>query len=196
MYTSFLLENVHGNVLMLGCGSGLIASFLSRSEKIDNIVVMDFSRNLIENVAPEIMDLFKADRKKIKFVVGDFHDLSRFKKEFDFVVFDGSLHHSNKPSVVLDGCNRLLKHGGIIFGVDEPVLPKWLKYQRKSFGAGQKKKGATENIYTLDEWKSLFKGSGFDFFKIPFIRSGLGQHLWMFNNYLFASYIIGGKRNH
>jgi len=149
-----------GTVLVLGAGSCWLPSELSKLSMIRKIYALDFSKTLLTKVAPAIMRYLKADASKIVRVRGDFYDLSYFKEDyFDFVIYDAALHHADFPEITLREASRVLKLDGGIICINEPVAPSlnpFKDFWKRKLGCRERRLGITENIYTLDEWRSVF----------------------------------------
>jgi 2-polyprenyl-3-methyl-5-hydroxy-6-metoxy-1,4-benzoquinol methylase len=162
-----LKENVaefNGRILEIGAGSCWLSSVLSKFPKVQEVYALDFSRRILTEIAPRVMDHLKADASKIVRVRGSFYDLRRLGKQFDFVVCDETLHHADYPIILLKQICKVLSEDGLLISIREPIAPKLpiLKFVGKRiFGFREKRLGVTENNYTLNEWHKLFRLSGF-----------------------------------
>lgn len=150
----------YGMILVLGAGSCWLPSMLSKLSTTRRIIALDFSKTLLTIVAPAIMKYLKADVSKIVRVRGDFYDLSYFKENsFDFVIYDAALHHADFPMITLREASRVLKSSGKILCINEPVAPSlspFKEFWKRKLGCCERKWGVTENVFTLDEWRSIF----------------------------------------
>lgn len=156
--------NFRGCVLEIGAGSCWFSSVLSKFHEVEEIYALDFSENILKNIAPAMMDYLNAEAKKIIRVKGSFYNLSQLDKLFDFVVCDQTLHHADYPVRLLKAINNVLKQDGCVVCVREPVAPKLSilrTISKRIFGAKERKYGVTENIYTLNEWREIFLKGGF-----------------------------------
>lgn len=85
-------------------------------------------------------------------------------KKFDFVVFDASLHHADRPVELLRQVREILSDNGSIVCIREaiaPSLPILEQVVRMKTSAFERRYGVTENIFTLSQWTDLFKNGGF-----------------------------------
>ena len=154
-----------GCILEIGAGSCWFSSVLSKFPEVKEIYALDFSEHILKSVAPAMMDYLNANAGKIVRVKGSFYNLISLGKQFDFVVCDQTLHHAGYPIELLNQINKVLKRDGRIVCIREPIAPKLPIIRliiKRIFGAKEKKYGATENIYTLTEWREIFVRGGFD----------------------------------
>lgn len=122
---------------------------------------------ILENIAPFVMHHLNANIEKITRVIGVFNKLCFPDGFFDFVVFDAALHYIPLRVFgrVMNEVKRVLKPGGEVIAIREPILPKipfYAEHKRNLFGLHEKKYGVTENIFTKDEWKRMFEETGFE----------------------------------
>jgi SAM-dependent methyltransferase len=93
----------------------------------------------------------------------------KFKDDtFDAVVLFNSIHHSKNLTETLDSFHRVLKPGGMLIAVKEPIIPKWISYFGKKRLKVEHKHletdgdvGELENIMTHEELVSHIKNSVF-----------------------------------
>jgi ubiquinone/menaquinone biosynthesis C-methylase UbiE len=147
---------MEGQVLDLGAGSCWFSAELSRWPEIERVFALDFSERLLEEVAPQVIAHLAGDETRITRVVGDFHRLEFPDDSVDHVVFDAAVHHvpADSFAVVFDEIRRVLKPGGSMVAIREPVLPvlPGLKeYKRRAFGRHERQFGVTENSFTRGE---------------------------------------------
>jgi ubiquinone/menaquinone biosynthesis C-methylase UbiE len=190
----------YGMVLVLGAGSCWLPFTLSKLRTTQRIYALDFSKTLLTIVAPEIMRHLKADMSKIVRVRGDFYDLSYFKENsFDFVIYDAALHHADYPMITLREASRVLKSNGKLLCISEPVAPSlspFKEFWKRKLGRRERKLGITENIFTLDEWRSIFNRCDLTFRAIRLklkVRSKLAR-LPIINRLVPGSYCFVSKK--
>ena len=163
-----LKENVaefHGRILEIGAGSCWLSSVLSKFPEVQEIYALDFSRRILTEIAPMVMDYLKANASKIVRVRGSFYDLLHLGKQFDFVVCDETLHHADYPIILLNQICNVLSEDGLFVSIREPIAPKLpiLNFVgKRMFGFRERRLGVTENTYTLSEWRKIFRHSGFE----------------------------------
>jgi ubiquinone/menaquinone biosynthesis C-methylase UbiE len=166
-------EGFHGRVLEIGAGACWLSAELSRIPAVTEVYAIDFSRVLLEQVAPGILAELDARSEKITRVVCDFNDMPFPDGWFDFVTCDAALHHATDPVWLLREIHRLLAPGGRLVAIREPVLStvKWLaRRQTRRFGAEERSYGVTERIYAVEEWRRMFAEAGFQHRFVPFIH--------------------------
>lgn len=191
---------IKGNILELGAGMCWFSSELSKLKQVNQIYSLDFSKILLEKVAPHIMSYLNADIKKITRVLGDFNKLKFKKNTFDLVVFDAALHHVTNIPYILNEIKKVIKKNGRILAIREPILPKWRKGKRKKFGIKDKNYGITEQIFTLREWKNFFEKNSWTVRFFPYIPTNkfiprllLHKPFKFLNKFLFGYYIMLAK---
>lgn len=154
-----------GSILELGAGSCWLSALLSKCPDVQEVYALDFSRRILVEIAPAVIDYLHGDADKIVRVRGSFYDLVRLGKKFDFVVCDETLHHADHPCRLFSQISHVLKDHGLIVSMREPIastLPFLNFIQKATFGCRERKFGVTENIFRLAEWKRMFRGFGFE----------------------------------
>lgn len=199
----FLREkyNFKGEVLELGAGSCWLSALVSKLPKIKKIYALDISKDLLEVVGNKIIDILKGEKRKIKFVVSDFHKLPFDNNKFDIIICDASLHHAQNLPLLLTEANRVLKNEGYLIAIREPIKSFFHQYNLKKFGRTEIRQGATENIYNKKEWGKYFNQAGFemDFFE-EFDKSDIktkllrNSFLKLFNGILFSRYYFFARK--
>ncbi|HII14820.1 MAG TPA: class I SAM-dependent methyltransferase [Nanoarchaeota archaeon] len=187
----------YGRVLELGAGSCWFSSQISREKGVKNVFSLEFSEYLLTQIAPRIMGHYGADTKKITRVLGDFNHLEFPGHYFDYVVFDAAMHHATDLPNVLKEAVRVLKKGGRIIAIREPVIPPLMPWKRFTFGREDKQYGITENIYSLSQWGKFFADAGLRLKAVPFIPpTSLLKHILnlplftLFNRIFLGHYVF------
>ncbi|MFQ5620378.1 MAG: class I SAM-dependent methyltransferase [Candidatus Nanoarchaeia archaeon] len=147
-----------GRILELGCGSAWLTGELSKLEEVEDLYCFDASEAILKNITPYIFTHINADTDKITRVIGDFHKLSFDDNYFDFIVFDDALHRIPKNSygLIFRELSRVLKPGGKIVAVHEPVLlsvPLMSWYQKRKL---PETRWGEQNLYTKTGWHQIF----------------------------------------
>ena len=75
--------NFKGEVLELGAGSCWLSALISKEPQIKKVYALDISKKLLEVVGNKIIDALKGDKRKIKFVISDFHKIPFDNNKFD-----------------------------------------------------------------------------------------------------------------
>lgn len=151
-----------GRVLEIGAGAAWFSAELSKLPNVVQVVATDFSPKLLKERAPKVFKLLKANGGKITRMPADFHKLDFPDNHFDYVVCSAVLHHAVSMVRVLKEARRVLKPGGRIVAIREPVWPL-LKFKPRS--RTQTKlvdAGVNEHFYTLAEYKEFFSQAGLE----------------------------------
>jgi ubiquinone/menaquinone biosynthesis C-methylase UbiE len=143
-----------GRILEIGAGGAWLSAELSKLPRVVEVITTDFSPKLLKEEAPRVFNILKANHAKITRIPGDFHKLDFPDKHFDFVVCSAVLHYAANMVQVLREVKRVLKPGGQLVAIREPVWPL-VKRRRK---AGRSlEPGAGPRGYTLADYKELFR---------------------------------------
>lgn len=106
---TFIGDERFEDVLDMPCGTGdLSLPFLHQFE---NLMMMDFSTNMIAHAAEKVPDEY-ADRVKI--VNANFYNYGFEEQQFDLIIAMGILAHIDFPLMFLMKIGRLVKPGGKI----------------------------------------------------------------------------------
>ena len=182
-----------GRVLEMGAGAAWFSAELSKLPRVVEIVTTDFSPKLLKEQAPKTFKLLRAHENKITRMPADFCHLDFPDKHFDFVVCSALLHRAVSMVMVLREAKRVLKPGGQLVAVREPVLPlvKW-----KSTARRQTKPVSPGRSYTLTDYAQLFALAGLD---LKFKRLNLSEGFKfyfekMVNGLTHARYVFIARR--
>lgn len=96
---------------------------------------------------------------------GDMNNLPFRDKVFDIVFITATLHHSSEIFTTLKGVNRVLKSGGRLILINEPV--GGLKHIK--LDCAEIKAGINEHIYRLWSYTKNLKKTGFTYKIYPYI---------------------------
>ena len=147
-----------GRILEIGAGGAWLSAELSKLPRVVEVVTTDLSPRLLKEEAPRTFKLLNAHTAKITRMPGDFHKLDFPDKYFDFVVCSAVLHDAANLLQVLREAKRVLKPGGRLVAIREPISP------RVTFRSGKRKKSRPEKAiargYTLSHYKEFFKHAG------------------------------------
>jgi SAM-dependent methyltransferase len=103
------------------------------------------------------MEYLGANESKVIRVIGDFNKIELPNGSVDFVVMDGSLHHSQNSQVTMKEINRVLKKSGYFIVFREQTLAKWRLGHRNIKMNIKEKYGEFENIYSKDEYIKIIE---------------------------------------
>ncbi len=98
------------SVLDVGCADGIFTNVIAKATNAKNIIGLDVVKTSI-NWARKHW----ANNKKMKFIVGDAHNLKFKSNTFDAVYCLEALEHVVNPTKVLSEFKRVMKIGG--FGI-------------------------------------------------------------------------------
>lgn len=146
-----------GRILEIGSGSAWFSAELSKLPRVVEIMATDFSPRVLKEHAPKVFAILKAKTAKITRMPADFHQLTFHDNHFDFVVCSGVLHDATNIVQVLREAKRVLKPGGSIVAIREPVWPL-VKIKSRTKALEQLlSKGINERFYTLSDYQEFFR---------------------------------------
>jgi ubiquinone/menaquinone biosynthesis C-methylase UbiE len=146
-----------GRILEIGAGGAWLSAELSKLPKVVEIIVTDFSPLLLKEQAPQVFRLLHAKTAKITRMPGDFHKLEFPDNHFDFVVCSAVLHDAANIVQVLREAKRLLKPGGKLVAIREPIWPLVKLKSRAELLDKLVTTGVNERFYTLSDYKEFFR---------------------------------------
>ncbi len=147
-----------GRILEIGAGGAWLSAELSKLPRVVEVIATDFSPKMLKEEAPRIFKLLKANGAKITRMPGDFHQLDFPERHFDFVVSSAVLFHATNMVQVLREVKRVLKRGGQLVSIREPV---WPRVKLKSQSRKNSRSIGASGRYTLDDYKEVFRQAGF-----------------------------------
>jgi SAM-dependent methyltransferase len=189
-----------GAILEIGAGSAWLSAELSKIDAVSSVTAVDFSDWLVSEIMPVVFAELGADVGKIERRRGDFHDLSGFgPARFDWVFADSALHHATDVTRVLREVAAVLKQGGSLVALREPVKPLLagrIQQSRAEVEKALQEHGVPEPLYSRREWDQFFAGSGLDLRWHPVVlSSGLrGAAGRLLNGITKADYCLIGTR--
>lgn len=96
-----------------GCGGGRISIALSQLGAA-HVTGLDLSKNSIRDARARAKEL---GIENVKFLYSPLEKIPFRSGEFDFVVCSGVLMHTRKPLQILNELSRVLRPGGLLFGL-------------------------------------------------------------------------------
>jgi len=144
-----------GRILEIGAGGAWLSAELSKLTRVVEIVATDFEDEALREDAPRVFAWLGARAAKITRTTMEGHELDFPNGYFDFIIAVGALHQGLILPLLLKECGRVLKPGGSLIAVQEPVqpLPKDKSRSRKS---------ADSPMLAATDCAALFARSGFD----------------------------------
>ena len=163
-FIPFLTEHCglhfRGRILEIGAGAAWLSAELSKLPNVVELMVTDFSPKLLKDHAPRVFQLLGASTAKITRTPGDFHQLQFPANHFDFVVCSAALHHATNMVQLLREVKRVLKPGGRLVAIREPVWPLVRLKSRARARARLAAAGVSDPFYTLADYREFFTQAG------------------------------------
>lgn len=146
---------MEGNILDLGCGTGIFANILVLGSNKRNILGVDLSHKRIE-----IARRASRKRSQIKYLVGDVNNF--LLDGYHIITLIDLLHHMpySQQDYLLDKIYTHLPDGGMILIKDLEKAPLW-KYIFHYIQDSIAYKGSALYFRSVDEMNSLLKSIGF-----------------------------------
>lgn len=155
-YSFFNILKLTGKEKVLELGADFCWSINKFAEKGCNCVAVDINHHLIAS------DIYMSKCKTyFERCISDMNNLAFKDEYFDIVFCSATLHHSLDIKTALKEINRVLKPGGRLCLVCEPVLGLLFYWRKLIFGRKARKLGIHEQEYTLLEWIHLMKNTSF-----------------------------------
>lgn len=154
-YVAFLNDKLgvgfRGRILELGAGAAWFSAELSKLPKVVEVVATDFAVGGAQQHAPHVFKTLRAHEAKISRRPASPHRLNFPDQHFDFVVCSGVLHDAMNLLVLLREIRRVLKPGGQLVAVREPV---------KSL-VSRKATRLKQPLYSRADYADVFERAGF-----------------------------------
>jgi ubiquinone/menaquinone biosynthesis C-methylase UbiE/uncharacterized protein YbaR (Trm112 family) len=110
-----LIESSGGGLLVeVGCGTGRIS--LPCRKRFASIVGFDISESMVRTAERKRLEL--GDAGHVRYLVADAENIPLKDGTADAVVFSGILHHVENPGRVIAEALRVLKPGGVYWGLE------------------------------------------------------------------------------
>jgi ubiquinone/menaquinone biosynthesis C-methylase UbiE len=139
-----------------------LSAELSKLPKVVEVVATDFSPERLREHVPKTFKLLKAHEAKITRLAADFHKLDFPNNHFDFVVCSAVLHHADNMLTVLRELRRVLKPGGQVVALREPVWPLMKRKPRSTPESRRSRHGTPAQAYRLEEYRDFFTRAGLE----------------------------------
>jgi ubiquinone/menaquinone biosynthesis C-methylase UbiE len=146
-----------GRVLEIGAGGAWLSAEISKLPRVVEVVATDLYPGLLKEQAPKVFKLVNAHARKITRMPADFHKLEFPDDHFDFVVCSAVLHHAANVVQVLREAKRVLKPGGRLVAIREPVWPLMKIRSHAKTIEKLVKTGVNDRFYSLADYKEFFK---------------------------------------
>lgn len=155
-----------GRSLDLGGGSGWLAGELARrgfeAASLDIENPWERAAQIADGAQSRAYELVtdaasETDVAGVDFVVGDMERLPFTDAGFDLVTMSAALHHSHDPVRTLQEAGRVIRPGGVLLAVNEPV--KGL-FRDTSPILGGRASAAGEHMYSAGAYVRFFRAAG------------------------------------
>jgi len=145
-----------GRILEIGAGGAWLSAELSKLPRVVEIVATDFEAEALREEAPRVFAWLNARAAKITRTTMEAHQIEFPNGYFDFVIAVGALRPGMILPLLLKECGRVLKPGGSLIAVPEPVqlLPREKPRSRK--------RSPESPMLDVPDCAALFARSGFD----------------------------------
>ena len=150
----------HGRVLEIGAGGAWFSAELSKLPNVVEIITTDYSSKLLKEQAPKVFKLLNANGAKITRMPADFYALGFPDNHFDYVVCSSVLHRTANMVSVLREMKRVLKPGGRLVTIREPVWPLMQLRSRAKARAQLVAAGVADPFYSLADYREFFLQAG------------------------------------
>jgi len=160
-YVPFLMKQCElefrGRILEIGAGGAWLSAELSKLPRVVAIMATDLSPYPLKEYAPRVFELRHAHARKITRMASDFHRLDFPDHYFDYVVCSSVLHRATNIVLALREAKRVLKSGGQLVVIREPVWPLVRIKSRARILAKLLATGINDHFYTLSDYREFFK---------------------------------------
>jgi len=93
-------------------------------------------------------------------LLADMSNLPLKTASFDAVFANAAVHHTPDLEATMRHVGRVLKPGGRVLFVNEPVVGRCERRRPAEFGAEYREQGIRERAYTVGEWRRAFERAG------------------------------------
>jgi len=176
-----------GASLDLGGGSGWLAAELAsrgfHAVSLDIEDPWERSAQIAAGAATRDFELVtditpRVPSDKVDFVVASMDQIPFRDASFTLVTMSAALHHSEDPTGTLKEAARVLRPGGTLLVLNEPVKGLFRDERPILHGRGEE---AGEHIHSLDAYLASFRAVGFDQPRLHFpgwVDRRLSSHDW------------------
>ena len=164
-YVAFLRDRVgvgfRGRVLELGAGAAWFTAELSKLPKVVEVIATDFTRGPLPEEAALVFKALRAQQAKIARRQVSAQRLEFPDQHFDFVVCNAVLHDAMNLLQLLREVRRVLKPGGQLVAVREPVKPLVPWHAGRRTRARREALRMSAPLYSRADYLDRFDRAGF-----------------------------------
>lgn len=170
----------HQDILEIGADTGWSCNQLTRAGH--NVLGIDINHHL------ELRDLWLKNKAYFELAQVDMNDMPFKDGVFDVVFASASIHHSPKIQETAKEFYRVLKPGGKIIFLREPISGD--RFKKKEFAKEQNEMGISENLYSKGEWVEAFQKAGFQNIETELSNLDYGKVITHTNGKMKMIYIL------
>ena len=186
-----------GRILELSAGAAWFTAELSKLPKVVEVIATDFARGTGQEQAPQVFKALRAQEAKITRRPASQHRLNFPDRHFDFVVCNAVLHDAMNLLLLLREVRRVLKPGGQLVAVREPVKPFVRWRAGRGEVAGRASRRLKSPLYSRADYEDVFERAGFAV-KVSRVSLASGWKYYfdlVVNGLTHARYVFVATRN-
>jgi SAM-dependent methyltransferase len=150
-----LSARIAGTVVDVGAGTCYLTGHLSQRAGVERVYAVDLSAEFLRTTGRRMIDHVGGDPSKVTFVATDFNAIPLDDGAADAAFIFAALHHSLAPIKTLQEVARIVRPGGAIFILENPVAVRKIAASRQWALALSASSGVTEISYTRAELEYL-----------------------------------------
>jgi len=148
-------KSIGSGKIVLEIGADLCWASYQLARKNNFVIALDINSAHLQRAN------YLSRRSYFTKIQGDMINLPIRDESIDVVLGIASIHHSSNLNKTFREFARVLKSGGRLILLREPVRGE--KTDEKNFGINEKKYGINEHAPTLKQWQEALKKAGFGF---------------------------------
>lgn len=146
-----LRARIKGTAIDVGAGTCFLTAKVSQLPSVDHVYAIDMSEEFLTSTGTRILEHFNAEPGKVTFVASDFNAIPLPDAFADTAFIFAAIHHSLSPIKTLQEVARVVKPGGTIFILENPVSVLKIRQVRRYFLSLSRTGNVTEIAYTRRE---------------------------------------------
>lgn len=149
-----------GRILEVSAGVAWFSAELSKLPRVVAVIATDYLPQQLKHQAPQVFKLLCAHEAKITRMPADLNRLEFPDNYFDFVVCSAGLHRAVNLLQLLRECRRVLKSGGQLISIREPVCPlvgRSSRARRRKLLIPARDQSP---LHTVSEYQEFFRQAG------------------------------------
>lgn len=179
---------MRGKVLDLAAGTCWTSAVLSKQPNVESVDAVEFSLHRIRDLAEATVSVMDGNSSIVNRIYGSFYDIKRADGYYDYILLSQAFHHAKYPLKLFAECDRVLKNGGEIIMIGEPIIDEG-RYAGAVRDLGEEVAHGKfynhdcelgDHRYRLSDHQYMYFGYGYEFKAIKWEKS--------------KSYIFVGKK--